>query len=511
MQLIVFCTLAGLVTGLMPLAANAQEENDQSPLLLVKIRNIEQLLSDVEKLIPPDQNAQVTKQIGMVRMMLQGTDWIDPERSIVVGIFMKDAKINGVVLIPFRKPNPGFQQSLNAIGRADYYVTTFPPQQAFTVSPSVEESLFKASIAPSHGSLVVEAPAGKLLSMFEAPMAAALKKMEEAQSAQPTQPGAPPINPQAVVSDILNVLKQADTVRFGMDFSGNVFSLLFGVDAVPNTLLANALVDPDGETRLMDYPIDMPLQFRSRAPMAGMVELQKLVYGKLYSQLGINFDDLAEFTKSFTGEMAGGLKIDANGLSMEVISILQPGINGEDFLQKTYLPWLERSNQQISKLIAKNANPPRAPFYKRTADSTVSGIKVAGIKANLDAVIPPNAKKPEILDKMSFEMRLAAVGDMLLIASNDAQIEELIKIARSLVKTPAHGPTFQFDMNLGAFLKDIKSLLPPGQNTFVVPDNLGNVTMTAEMKDGQVNSRLSFNIDEIKKLVKIGKAQTVTK
>ena len=88
---------------------------------------------------------------------------------------------------------------------------------------------------------------------------------------------------------------------------------------------------------------------------------------------------------------------------------------------------------------------------------------------------------------------------------------ELISKARSLVKTPAHGTTFQFDMNVGAFFKDIQSLLPPGKNSFVLPENLSNVTMQAEMQNGKVASRLSFNIEEISKLMDSLKAQSAEK
>jgi hypothetical protein len=495
-----------LLVGFISPTANAQEADNQSPILLVKIRNIERFLSDIEKLVP-----QAAQPLSALRPMLQGTDWIDSERSLTVAMFMDGAQSKGILLIPFRTANPGIQMMLNATVRKDYYIAAFPPQQNFTVSPALEESLQKASMAPVFGSITLETSASRLLSTIEPQMDAALKKMAETQP-QANPSGKTPQDTQAIIQDMLNILKQVDIVRFGIDLSGNILTIQYDIDAQPNTLLAGILTDPQKDTRLMNFPSDMPLQFRSRAlSMPGMMELAKFGFGRLYHQLGINIDDMAERIKFFTGEIAGGIQIDSNGLAMESIYILQPGINGADFLEKTYLPWYERYIQQISEAAAKQKTGVKGLISERTPNSTVENLKVFGMKHNLSSLIPPGEKKPAISDKLSIEIRMASSKDLMFIASDDVKMANLIKKSRSLVKMPAQGPTILVDIKLGALIKGIQSLLPPKEASPVWPEDLGNATIKVDLKDGKLISHTSINMDEIIKVAAAFKAQAAKK
>jgi hypothetical protein len=496
-----------LFAGFISPAAVAQEKSNPRPILLFKIRNVERFISDIEKLIP-----QAANQLSAMRPMLQGTGWIDSERSLTIAMFMDGAQSKGIMLIPFRTANPGFQSMLNAAVRKDYYIAAFPPQQKLEVNPALEESLNKASTAPVFGSLTMEASASKLLAMIEPQMDAAYKKMAETQPPQANPAGMTPQDTQAVLQDMLNILKQVDTIRLGMDLSGNILTMQYDIEARPNTLLAGILTDPQRDTRLMSFSSDLPVQFQSRAPsMSGIMELAKLGYGRLYRQLGINIDDLAEMTKYFTGEIAGGIKIDSNGLAMEAIYILQPGINGADFLDKTYLPWYEHYIQQLSEVAARQKMGPKGLTFERTPGSTVEGLKVIGIKENFKGLIPQGEDKLGILNKLSIEMRMASSKDLLFIASDDVKLANLIKRARSLAKTPAQGPTTLIDIKLGVLMQGIQSLLQPNGSSHAWPDNIGNATIKAEVKDGKLISRISINIDGIGKLAAAFKTQAVKK
>lgn len=504
---IAICMFVVLTAGFISPAADAQETNNQNPILLVKIRNIERFLNDIETLMP-----QTSKQFSSVRTMLQGTHWIDAERSITAGMVLEGTKTNWILLIPFRTANANFQMILNATARKDYYVATFPPQPNSAISPAIEESLLQASITPVIGSITLEASTGRLLHMIEPQLDAALKQMEAFQSAPTNQSGLPQLETRAIFSDMLNFFKQMETLRLGMDLSDNILTLQYDIDALPDTLLARILTDPHSDTRLMNYLSDMPIQFRSRAPgMSDMMELANLVYGRLYGQLGINFDQMSELTKAFTGEIAGGMKMDATGIAMEAIYVLQPGINGEDFLYNTYLPWFERYGQQLSGLLAKQPGGLQSSLYERTPDSLVDGLKVIGMKQNLNAILATTGQNPAIFDKLAFEMRLASAGDLMFIASDDVKMANLIRTAHSLIKTPAQGPTTQVDIKLGALLKGIQSIMPTGGTSMVWPSDLGNMTMKTEMWDGKLTSRTRINIDEIRKLVSAVKAQTLKK
>jgi hypothetical protein len=488
---------------------------DQSPTTLIKIRNVEKLLGDVEKLMPSAPGSSTNQQIAMVRTMLMGSDWIDSERSVVAGVFSKGLQTNVVALIPFRAPNLLIEKALNAVARKNYYLTVIPPQPAFTVDPAVEEILAKASMTASSGNLSLEISTGKLAVMAEPQMAAVIMGMTAAQQT-PTQAGQPQLSPQdmqAVMNDMLNLLKQAETLRLGIDFSGNIFTLYMDVDALPNTLLAHILDDSGSTTQLMDYPIDMPIQFRSRAHNTSeMMNLVGSGFDSIYRLIGIDINSMKEINQALTGEQAGGLQLSANGLALEAISVLQPGINGEDFLRYKYLPFLERANLQLSNLVPQQNGQPRAQIYERTADSVAAGINVVGVRAKANAMKPTDDKIAGILDKQIFELRLAAVGNLLFIATDDAKMEELINKSRSLAPAPAHGPMFQVNIKLGAVMKALTpSIQTGGTPSAALPDDLGNITMQAEMKNGHLTSQTSFNLDEMKKLAAHLKTLTVKK
>ena len=198
-----------------------------------------------------------------------------------------------------------------------------------------------------------------------------------------------------------------------------------------------------------------------------------------------------------------------------MVGVLQPGIDGGDFVENVYMPFFERYSKQVSDLTAKETGKQGLNLYERTADSTVAGIKVVGVKTNLSAVIPPDQQKDNPFANQSFEMRIAGAGNLVFFASNDAQMEQLIAKSHSLIKAPAKGPTTRFDIDLGAFFKDIQSMIPPEKLTTPLPVDLGKVAMQAEMRNGEMASQISFDIAEMQKLVAAiasaaSKAQTGT-
>lgn len=492
-----FCLLVVLVAGFISAAAEAQEAGSQSPLLLIKIRNVEQFITDAGRLMP-----QVANQLATVRMVLQGTDWIDAGRSLTIGVAQDGATSRAILLVPFRTANAGFQAALNAKARQDYYIASIPPQPAGEVNPEIEEALRKASLIPAFGSISLEASMGRILAMIEPQMEAALKKVDASQLPKTGQPGLPPVDPQIILRDMLGVLRQVETVRMGVGLDGDLLTLQYDMNAMPNTMLAGIMVDPKRDTRLMNYPVDLPVQFRTRAPdFAGMMELTKLVYGQLYRQLGINLDEIAELNNSFTGEFAGGMSIDAGGLALEAIYVLKSGIDGKDFVNKMYLPWMERYGGQISEMAAKQNANLQGPIYKRTADSVVDGIEVTGLKIDLSALMPSGEKAIPGLEKLALEMRIAAAGDLMFVASDDAKMAAAIRKSRSLATAPAQGPTTLVNIKLGSLIKGIQSFLAVKKDQPAALENLGDLAIKAEVRDGKMTTRMSLNVDEIGKLM----------
>ena len=502
MKFLAVCLMAGFTPGYVP-ETGAQEISDQRPILLIKIPDIEKLLYEAQSLMPSTQGSNVQNQIMGIRMALFGTEWIDPERSIVAGLAMQDGKNSMVVLVPFRQPNPDFQKSYNAVAGIDYYIAAMPPQPQVSVSPAVENSLVQASLTPAAGSLVLEAAVARLLEMVEAQIAPALGKMEESQPDGTLPSEFSPQDVRAIIDAMLAIVKQADIVRFGIDISEDVFTLLMDIESLPDTILASILRDTGGETRLMDYPIETAIQYHTRAyNVSGTIDLVGSYLDTIYSQLGldINIDEMAKMTECFTGEMAGGINITSDGFAMEFIAVLQPGIDGEIFIRDSYLPWLERYGKSISELATEQADEPQIMMFERTPDSRVAGVKVMGVKTN---IVTPNSKGGNPFDNLVLEMRMAAIDDLLFIASDDAKIEEFINGTRSLVRSPASGPTGRFTLDLSALLRDIQSLLPTEQSSVALPDNIGKISSQFEMGNGTLRTRTSFNTEGLAKLISV--------
>jgi hypothetical protein len=439
----------------------------------------------------------------MLRGMLQGTDWIDPDRSIVAAMVTGGPESRWIAMIPFLTANPNFQMAYGAIAGEDYYVTAFPPQPGFVLSPNFKEALLKASTASTASDLVVEAAASELLTVAAPKFAAALQNRTASQASPGGQTVMSAQDTQAMLDNLLATFKQVETLRLGLDLSDNFFTLQFDVDALPDTFLAGLLTDQGGNTRLAGYQIESPFRLRSRAyNVAGMMQLVGSGLGQVYRQMGIDFEELAEMTKSFTGEMVGGMQLTPNGAAYEMVYVFQPGVDGHDFITNVYLPWFERYNRQMAIFVAQQSGQAPSSIYERIPDSVVAGTKVVGVKTNFAAMMPPNAGPNNVLTEgqQIFETRLAAVGDLMLITSDDVIMEKLIATARGLEGAPAQGPMARFDMDLGTFMADMRHLMPPGAAPPIWPDDLGRVTMQAEMQNGNLATRTRFNIDDLSKL-----------
>jgi hypothetical protein len=503
LKLTVLGLILGVSAGLLASAAMAQNATDQKPQILVKIRDVDQLLNDIEKLIPSLQSSNANAQpMAMLRKSLLAGDWIDKQRCIVIGVVLNEPKPTVVALIPFRTANPSFQAMSSAVIGENYYLAAIPPEPGHAPGPVIRDALVKASAEASKGSIVVEVAMSTLLDRLEPQLAAALKNIPASPAPQ-TGPAA--ISPQEateMLSGMLKIFRQAETVRYGIDITGGVFTLLVDIDALPGTPLAGMLNDPHAESRLMSYPIDMPLQIRSRAHnVDGMLNLFGPALGSFYRRLGIDMDKMSEIIKNLTGEMAGGINISSNGFAEEFIYILRPGVDGDSFISNTYLPWLEKYSLQIAALASGQTGKPPVRIYERTADSTVAGIKVRGVKANLTAMIPAGKQPTEIFKNRPIEFRMAAAGDMMFLAGSDARLEALITRARNLKKSPAQGPAVQVNVELGPFLQGIRSLVPSAGTPVPWGENLGKLSMSAEMDNGRLATKTSFNMDLIPKLV----------
>ena len=503
---IAVCLFAVITLVCAPIPASAQGAVDQEPLLVIKISDINKLL---QVMTPATPGANPAGLVQIYSAMLYGTDWIDTNRSMVAGLHKEGPKSSLVYLIPFNTPNSSFENAHHPITGSDYYLSTLPPQPGLTVSPAFEQSLVNASRTPTtRGDLVVEIAAGKALADAEPEILASLEK---AAAMQPNQPANPPIsqeNIQAMVKELLNLGKQADIFRLGLDFGQDFLTLNMDIEAMPGTELANALVDVGGSTRLANFPIDMPIQAHTRPyNIPGVTDLYGNIYQALYSQLGMDFQDIDAMSKISTGESAGGFNITPEGIDMKVVSVLKPGTDGESFLINEYVPFLEQYSQAFSNITAPITDASAIPFFVRTDDSTVAGARVIGYSVDFNSLAKPDAKLPLSL-KMDF--RIAAVKDLMFMASNDASLAELINSARNLVPSPASGPTGRVVIDTSAFFNGLMSLMPPSVPPPPFPLDLGTIEAQFTFSNGKMESETRLDAAALSKMAMVIAAQAMS-
>jgi hypothetical protein len=503
---IAICLFAVIALLCAPGLASAQGTVDQEPLLVIKIPDINKLL---QAMTPATPKANTAGPNQMISMMLHGTDWIDTNRSMVAGLHKEGAKSFLVYLIPFNTPNSSFENAYHPILGDDYYLTTLPQQQGLTVSPAFDQSLVNASMTPTtRGDLVVEIAASKALTSVEPGILASLDIAAATQASQPANSPIPLENIKAMVKELLNLGKQVDIFRLGLDFSQDFLTLNMDIEAMPGTELANALVDVGGSTRLANFPIDMPIQAHTRAyNIPGIMDLYGNIYQPLFAQLGMDFQDIDAMSKISTGESAGGFNITPEGIDMKAVSVLKPGTDGESYLINEYVPFLERYSQAFSNITAPKTGTPVTPLFVRTDDSTVAGARVIGYSVDLSSLAKPDAKRPLNL-KLNF--RIAAVKDLMFMASNDASLAELINGTRNLVSSPASGSTGRITIDTTALFNGLKSLMPPSIPQLPFPLDLGEIEEQFTFSNGKMESETRLDATALNKMATAIAAQAMS-
>ncbi|MEJ2170062.1 MAG: hypothetical protein P8X90_31570, partial [Desulfobacterales bacterium] len=208
------------------------------------------------------------------------------------------------------------------------------------------------------------------------------------------------------------------------------------------------------------------------------------------------------------------LTVTKEGPAFGWIQVFTPGVDGQEFIQDTYLPFMERYGLQAADSIARQqGRPPDGSIFERTADSTVAGIKVAGIRLNTAALFPREDQKTAGFlggIKAGIEMRIASMDDLMLITSDDARMESLIHKAQNLQSAPAQGPMFRFEMDLDAVTQGL-GLAPPPENAAAGESGFGKYIVTSEMRNGTLTVRTTLPISGLSRLGEAIKAMSAAK
>jgi len=499
---VVWMSAFAVVAG--PRPVQAQAASDAQPVLMLKIRDINGMLQNWEALMPAGSGDGPSALVAMIKGMLQGTDWIDPARPLVAGMYYNGQTSSWLVFLPFQKPNPTFQGAYGAIAGGDYYLMRFPPVSEAPLTDAQRGQLLAAAAHGSKASIVVEVAAHAALQQSESQIETAIQSMAVGSAGSSGDAPLTQEETQRLVGDLIATFKQVETLRFGFNLDPQDLLLLLDVQAMPESYLAGVLTDRYAEERLDGYRPDFPLQFRSRAyNVAGAMQMLGAAFGQFYQKMGFDFDELATIGKALTGEMVGGMDLDQGQMRFEMIYALHDAVDGDDYLNHVYLPWFEKYNRRMAAMMEAQTGQAVTPLYERMPDTTIAGRKVVGVRTRFPAMNPTGAQMPAAGVLQDYQTRMTAVDKLVLMASSDKAITKMILQASAFQKSPAQGPLAEFSVDLGAYLRGLQSLMPDTAQRIAIPADMGELTMRAEMRAGTLTTRTRVGVRDLQEMINL--------
>jgi hypothetical protein len=485
-----------------PRSLEATPVPGNTPDIIIKINDFEKNLELLKEVFGPGDQ----QSLNFLRQMLFGTEWIDPERAIVFGVYVEETQSRSAVLIPFRQPNPDFQSQFNASNEKDAYVVAFPTDQPLTVSTAFKNALKGAARSKDKSFISVEIGVQKLMVKGEKQIREMLMQIENMPQNEQTQDM--PMSPREareMMEGMLDTFAQLETLSISFDLTQSKMSLFTEARAAGGTELAKLFIAPQGPSVLGNFSTAHDINFRSRSyDYSGMMALIENTFGSIYKQMGIDFTDIAALMENYTGEMAGGLSFGQDSFRFEGIDVLKDPKKANSYIEKVYLPWIEKFSQSMAAKVGELSGEKIENPFTRTKTSTVSGYKVYGGKFILPQIVQAGPDGPAPLPPFlrDFEWRFTTVGRYFVYATNDAQLAKMIKKAKTLKPRAVKGPLFTMDMDMGSYLQFITAMVPQASEQFQgkIP-KLGKMYMTFDFQNGKVLSSTSMGTKDIKKMV----------
>lgn len=492
--LVVCCILIHAV----PMAAAPAEA--PSIGLVLKIARLGETLDFIDGFY---QTGDGTAPTGMLRALLFGTAWIDPTRAIVAGFDRKGDQPLMAALVPFRRPNSNFKNAYGAMERDSYYLLQLPPGRSAAVIPQTFESaLAAAALQPPRTTVSASLRVRQLMEQNRGVVAAFLE-----QAVQAAGPAAPSPHPMALspeeikdmLTNIVGTLEQLETLMFGVDIHQEHFAVATEASAVAGSTLAGLFSRSARHAYLNAYQPDYPIVFRSGAyDVDGMMALLNACFGRLYAKMGIDFAQFTDISRHFTGEVAGGMTFGQEKTAFESVVVMRRENNTGAFLTKTYLPWILGYGEKMSQMMQQQLGTPVPPLFSRTADSSIDGRNVVGLRAMVPLI--SNAGGMATDNILAYEMRTTIRDNLLLIAPDDERLARLIRAAGSFSRGPVPDPFMQVDIDLGVYVAAVNAMLPdhlrrPGD----IPP-LGTLKVTMDMGAGSVRTETAVQTADLMRL-----------
>ena len=451
-------------------------------MALVRINDINEMLDIIDEWgadISPGQAVTLP-----VRAMMGNTDWIDPRRSAVAMVHMEGETPIVYGLVPYIKSSQVFQQLTQAQAGPDHYLVVYPPMGPMPAD--VAQALKMESVKKSKDSLFMEIPASVYIAQMEESLSSALN-----QAAAQSQGQVSAQDMQLMSKGLMDIMKQLKSLGIGVSLTRSKAALSFEGTALPGTKLAKALAaPPEGEARLANYRPSGEIQYRSRPyNVAAFMDVVNEAMGPFYQRIGIDMPSLLVPMQEMTGEYAAGLVMGPKDFALEAILCIKNPDAGSLLIDRMIdsIADAPRSSSQL-------ANAPGAKPWKKTSNSKIAGLDVRGMSASVTEPVPgTNQTRTQTL-----EIRMAALDDMVLMASSDSKLRRLISKAKSLRPGKASGPFFTMDMDLGEIMRTAAENDPSGKMPKNIPS--AQMRMTMDMSAGMMRAEMAMDPNDIKRL-----------
>jgi len=492
--------MLGLAGGHTPALAKSSLD------MVLKIRDLDDMLIKLDDLdlAPPTQTG--LSATDMLRGMLQGTDWIDPKRLIVLGISRMGDQSVSAILIPFQAANPNFQQTFNAQSGDDYYLIGFPPGQALELPENVQQDLVAASNSVSDMAFKVDIAVSALLANNKVQIQQWLQKLESmpVQQQAPGQSTPSPAEIKEMMTGMLAKAEELNNISMGLDFNQSTLKMAFNAKAKRKSDLYDLFSEKAKTAKLADYITVQDVSFQSLGyDVEGMLGLFDSLFGKIYEQMGIDFENIASLGEHFTGETAGGMSFSDDGITFEMLAGLKNEDTKGDFTETVYMPWLMEYSRDLSRMMEKELQSKIDPLFVRTPDTRVKGHKVAGVKFQFPAFPVPGDLQNNIDmgRMMNYSFRMTTVGDLALMAPDDQRLGELIDLAAGMKAKPSSGPLLQGTVDMSQYFNYLKSIIPEAEMKLPDFPASGRMEFRVDVNDGELSTMSSIPMEGIQALM----------
>lgn len=490
------------------ISVNAAENATARPDVIIKISRLHQAIDVIDNMAAVDIDQPTSAPSFFLRSFLFGTDWIDPDRSIVIGINFEnmnsDAKPVMAALIPYIRQNEDFHISYGAVSKIDHYLISLPPDEGGVVSAQMALDLAQASLQKQTGLLSMELAASQLLNKADSQIQKMLLELDAKMGDQTTSPdNLTPEDINKLLNGLIKAAKQLETFSMGMDITESELIIFSDALALKKTDLSKLFTRNAASktSRMGKYTPKHHINFKSTSyDVKGMITFFNEIFGEFYKKIGLDLTNIESIASHFTGEVAGGMSFNDTGMDLEMIAVMNDTEKtGTEFLESVYLPWMMNYGQKMANFY--NQKTPGAQvtnIFSATSESNIDGNKVFGVNCE----IPLTLLDIAATDKIKFHLRTTAVDNLLLTASNDGRLKQLIKIADTLEKQPYDGPLMKMDLDIGAYLDAVRKIIPETESGMNVDlSNLGSLIYTFDTGKGKLRNKYVIQIDDIRSMV----------